>query len=83
MYSQKDAFKLIEFYHDKVVGKPLDNSEKKLLITDMDFEPSRHGSGVFDVFCCAEVDSFRYQKDIDEVAESLGLVLPKNFLKYN
>lgn len=79
MYKYHEAILIVEYYSEKVIGKPLDKKENDLLIFDI--EVYKEENRLFNVICYAVNEFIIYQKPIDEVAKNLNLISPKDFLK--
>lgn len=82
MYTHKDAIQLAKYYHDKVIGQPLDKKKStKILITETSIEELENGT--FRVTCKGSATpSIVLYKDIYSIAEDFGLPLPKEVLSH-
>lgn len=82
MYSYKEAVKILNYYSDKLIGKPIDEKKgKDFKITHLKIEELV--GNTFNVFCYTRVNVVDFYLDIDSVATKLKLISPSEVLKEN
>jgi hypothetical protein len=81
MYTLKEALELVEYYNDKVIGKPLSKKKaESLSISQIKVEELTDHS--FNVFCYGKGSiSVQFFTTIDKVAEDLNLISPIEVLE--
>lgn len=81
MYTFKQAVKLVEYYNDKVIGKPLSKKKAESLpISELKIEELKDNS--FNVFCYGEGSiGVVFFTTIDKVAQELNLLSPEEILE--
>lgn len=81
MYTYKEAQKILEYYLDKVIGKPIDKVRGEELLTDyLKIEELKNSK--FTVLCYSKAAlTVSFYRNIDLVAKDLELPLPSDIIK--
>lgn len=81
MYTYANAVKILNYYSDKVVGFPIDESHGKSLLVDS-IRIDEYENHTFNVNCVAiGTQSVHFFRDVYSVAKDLGLPLPDEILE--